>query len=385
MSDRLVHHPETEDPHCGTVREVLGDDWQGWDGTDVEFLFWAADYGAIEVVERLVGRRNDHLPLIDPRHPIHTALRVARGWAGLDLETELRRRLGDESESATVRRDTAPASEFTHAERVRVTAADGTWAEALCTHLGIVTLLERRLLIPLSRDELLARALTDPDPGSATWTESWHGVHSLPDREATFDWAAMLLTHADREARLFGAEVVRTIGMQDVDGEQPGFDRALAPLRERLAAEQDGAVLSELIGAFDEYRAPGEELPELVTFARHAHPGVRRAVALGLAGSGRESLLAELAADDDASVRRMAVIVLRDHAPDSPVTAGALSARRDDPDPEVRLEALAGLARHGDKRAYRELQARNDTRHAYWLLHDVDRHLRQDGTVPSCP
>ncbi|GAA2501172.1 hypothetical protein Ahu01nite_077660 [Winogradskya humida] len=338
-------------------------------------LFWAADYGAIDVVERLFQHRTGHLPLIDPGHPIHTALRIARDWVGRDLETELRHRLA--AADATVSRDANG--------RMRVTAADGRWAEAQPTHLGIVTLLERRLLIPLSRDELLARALTDPDPGSATWTESWHGVYNLPDREATFDWAAALLTHADRDVRLFGAEVVRTIGMQDVDGEQPGFDRALPPLRERLAAEHDGAVLSELIGAFDEYRAPAEELPELVTFARHAHPGVRRAVALGLTGSGRESLLAELAADTDASVRRTAVIVLRDHAPDSPVTAGALSARRDDPDPEVRLEALAGLARRGDKQAYRELQDRSDGSHAYWLLYDVDRHLRQDGTVPSCP
>ena len=57
-----------------------------------------------------------------------------------------------------------------------------------------------------------------------------------------------------------------------------------------------------------------------------------------------------------------------------------LSAGRDNPDPEVRLEALAGSARYGDALAYEQLPRLADEAgehsHAWSLTYDVERHLR---------
>src|SRR6266542_5094572 len=66
--------------------------------------------------------------------------------------------------------------------------------------------------------------------------------------------------------------------------------------------------------------------------------------------------------------------------PGQPCCGSAAVRSRDNPDPEVRLEALAGSARYGDALAYEQLPRLADEAgehsHAWSLTYDVERHLR---------
>ncbi|MFC5001892.1 HEAT repeat domain-containing protein [Dactylosporangium cerinum] len=397
MEDRLVHPPDTVTitdnallhaaivaGHGDIVRDVLDNrSWPTEETRDnIELLSWAADYGAYAVIHDLLG---GYLPTWGDRASegtVRTVLEIARSWVGVDPVAELRRRLGDEA--AVVTRETVPVEgDLTHADRVRVTTADGRWAEVQTTHLGIVTYIEDRLGTVVSRDALLARALTNPDTDSVDWSQAWFSVGNMPDVEATYHWAAGLLADSDPEVRRFAAEVVAMLSRN----EEPCREEALAILRARMPVEPNAEILSALIDAFGNYQLSGD-MPEVEAHIGHPDPRVRRQVAEALINKVTDAasaarairLLTELGSDSSSQVRSTVVRVLRDHAPDSPVTRQLLASGRDDPDPEVRLEALAGLARYRDAPAYEQLRRLADEAgedsHAWWLAYDVERHLR---------
>lgn len=162
---------------------------------DGELMLWAADYGAYQLIhQRLEG--NTTKPM----------LAIARRWTGVDVVAELRRRLGDPD--AVVDRGTVSIEDYCHTERVRVTTADGRWAEVQTAHPAIVTYIEELLGLGGSRDELLARALLDPDSDSINWIEIVSAVTGRRDTEATARWAGTVLTDSDPVARRFAAEVL---------------------------------------------------------------------------------------------------------------------------------------------------------------------------------
>ena len=332
--------------HGTRVRDLLDNGWSDSARADVELMLWAADYGAFQVIHNRL-EENTTKPM----------LRIARGWAGVDPIAELRRRLGDAD--AVVRRQTVPVDEYGHTECIRMTAADGRWAEVQTAHLAIVTYIEDSLGIGTTRDELMARALLDRDPYSINWSQPWLSVRNKPDAEATLRWATMVLTDPDPDARRFAAEVVQSLSIDQA----PCPEEALAFLQTRLAVEPNADVLVILIGAFSDYHGPGD-LPEIVAHAEHPDPLVRRRVATAFCytlmepGSVRAGadVLAKLGRDPDGRVRATALQVLRDYAFEHPVTGQLIAAGRDDPDPRVRVEALAGLARGGDTAAYEELR-----------------------------
>jgi hypothetical protein len=342
--------------HGARVRELVGGDLPVAVGEDVELILWAADYGAFQVLDT---RLSEWAPGgADPvsEDAVRTALEIAREWTGVEAVAELRRRLGDAD--AVVQRDTVSLDYHGHADRVRVTAADGRWAEIQTTHLAILTYLEDRLGIDTSRAELMARALADRSSDSVNWGESWFLASRKPDVEATLHWAAEVLLSRDPGARRFAAEVVHALAIDSA----PCRDEAPAMLRARLAVEADADVLVSLIGALAEYHGPGY-LPEIASYAEHSDPRVRRQVAEelcfavmdpGSLPAGVDSL-AELGRDRDGSVRARALRVLRDFAFDHPVTRQLVADARDDADPRVRPEVLLALARGGDTTAYEEL------------------------------
>jgi hypothetical protein len=369
VEDRLVHRPGpavTEGSallraaaaagHGARVHELLGGAGSAG-GEDAELLLWAADYGAVEVIRAgfggPVGGRMDQAS----KDTAEAALRIARGWTGAEPEAELRRRLG--GGSGTVERETVPVDDYERAGRIRVTAADGRWAEVQTAHPAIVTFLEDRLGHVVSRDELMARALADRDPGSANWSQSCCSVSQRPDAEATLRWATGLLAGRDPDVRRFAAAVVETLSFDQA----PCRPETLAALRARLAAEPDAGVLNALIVAFANYRGAGD-LPEVVAHAGHPDAQVRACVAIQLAGAlmdpgsapGAVEPLTTLGRDRDARVRAAALQTLRDYRFDHPAARELLAAGRDDPDPRVRLEALAGLARGGDAAAGAQLR-----------------------------
>lgn len=70
--------------------------------------------------------------------------------------------------------------------RIRLTSADGRRVEVLAAHRAAVTALEETLDLPVSRDELLARALWPADPESYDWNASLFGVMWRFPAEETF-------------------------------------------------------------------------------------------------------------------------------------------------------------------------------------------------------
>lgn len=221
-----------------------------------------------------------------------------------------------------------------------------------------MTHIDEDFAVSASLDELLARALRDRDPDSATWTQSWHSASSKPDVEATARWTTVVLLDPAPHARLFAAEVLHALAT----GPAPCRQEILPLLRSRLTAEPDAAVLASLLATFAEYQDLGLH-PEIVAQAEHPDARVRRQVAEELCsalmdpGSLSEGadLLATLASDSDGRVRASAVRVLCAHAFDHPVTGQAIAVNRNDPDPHVRPEVLSALARSGDATACAEL------------------------------
>jgi hypothetical protein len=347
--------------HGKRVQELLDNGWPGSTDEDVDLILWAADYGAYQVIHNRLGGYLPDWGRFASRETVEAALRLARRWVDVDAVAELRRRLGNAN---TLVRETVMVDDYTHAERIRATAADGRWAEAQTAHLAIVTYLEDRLGSVASRDDLMARALMGRDPDSCNWSQSWFSVKNMPDDEATLRWAITVLTEPDPDARRFAAEVVHSLSL---DQEEPYPEYALAALRTRLSVELDAGVLVSLILAFSNYHSRGVP-PEVVAHAEHPDPGVRGAVAHEHYGAlsdpgaapGAVETLAKLARDRDGRVRATALRVFRDYAFDHPVTGRFIAAGRDDSDPRVRAEALAGLARGGDTAAYEELRRLGD-------------------------
>ncbi len=359
-------------------------------GGDVELILWAADYDAFQVLDT---RLSEWLPgQADPvsEDSVRTGLEIARGWTGVEVVAELRRRLADAN--AVVHRDTVSLDHFGHAERVRVTAADGRWAEVQTTHLAIVTLVEKRLGIDASYEDLMARALVNRCSDSVNWVESWYSAISKPDVEATLLWATEVLLNREVDARRFAAEVVHSLAINSA----PSRDDALTMLRARVAAERDAGVLVSLIGAFAEYHGSGS-LPEVASFAAHSDPRVRRQVAEDLCFALMDpealptgvSFLAELGRDRDGSVRATALRALRDFAFDHPVTTQLVADARADADPRVVPEVLLALARGGDTTAYEELQrlgeeAGEGSRLAM-LAYDAERWILKARSAKAAP
>lgn len=121
-------------------------------------------------------------------------------------------------------------------------------------------------------------------------------------------------------------------------------------------------------------------LPLLLPLARHADPGVRRAVAQALPsvlgdaepGDTVRALLA-LSGDADDDVRDWACFALGTQLSevDEPAVRDALAARLDDPHDDTRCEALLGLARRRDQRALPVLRERLSRENVYSLEIDA--------------
>lgn len=246
------------------------------DGVDP--VSWAADFGAHEVLRELTYSGSSWRKQVS-RHLTRGALEIARAWLTLDPELELRRRLGaHQDEPAFIEQVRIPIRHecpLPHATRIRVTLADGRKAETQIAHRAIVTDLEDRFDIPVSRDELLARALFYADPESCDWSQAQAALAQRWDAEDVFGWAADLAAHPSVDTRRFATELLHFLGCQ----EQPSKAKALDILRTRLHVEEDQIALNNVIGAFAEYTERGD-LTDVLHLAGHPdppdHPWTRR-------------------------------------------------------------------------------------------------------------
>ncbi len=252
MSDRLVHAPGAAGSggntlvnaaaaagHGELVRNALDSNWPEPARSDHELMLWAADYGAYEVVLNRLAPETTR-PMLE----------IARGWLAGDPAVELRRRLGG-GEAAEERRTVPIGDGYAHVGCLRVTAADGRWAEVMTGHLAIVTYIEEALGIGPSLDELLARSLSIGDPDDLNWWGPLHAVKGRADVPATLRWAVGVLESPDPGARDFASVVVHLLSLE----EQPAPERetVLPVLRRRLAAEREPQIRLSLLAALDSY------------------------------------------------------------------------------------------------------------------------------------
>jgi hypothetical protein len=181
-------------------------------------LLRAIDLGGYNITERLITQ-GAKLYLMDTVG--RDALALARHWHETGAVAELHRRSG---RSDPVGRRTVQDEDMMSCEELSLgslTVRTG--------HTAILTALEPRYGITASFDELLSRALAEPDIDHPVW---WETTYVLQQRHDPAIWkvAAALHNRQDPLERYFGAEVLRLINLFDESDEAP-FDGRCGPGR----------------------------------------------------------------------------------------------------------------------------------------------------------
>ncbi|MFI1701350.1 hypothetical protein [Streptomyces bobili] len=222
-------------------------------------------------------------------------------------------------------------------------------------HAAILTDLEELLGIRASFEELMARALHH-DQDHTAWGRATILLAHRRDRE-TWEAAAALRTRPGPSHRLFGAEVLRLTHLFDDSDADAFAGPALDIFTDWSRTETDLAVLTEVLNALGE-QADSRAQEALLAHAGHPDAGVRRMVAAGLGGwrelpdvtdRVRQALLV-LMTDVDTAVRRDACLRVAQGSDRAPVLVEAMAALLGDPDRQVQVAAVHGLALHNDER-----------------------------------
>jgi hypothetical protein len=350
-----------------------------WD--DIDPVVWAADHGACQLLQGLLFRR----PL--PEATLRRALDAARAWLDADPETELRRRAGvSTDEAVTIELDHVTVDDLLpRAPRIRLTAPGGRKGEVLLAHRAAVTILEAKLGLPVSRDELLARALWPADPESQDWSNARDEMRRRFSMEENVRWAISRLTDPDVAVRRFTAELMHYLILDGDGPDEPYAPAALTALHARLAAEPDAETLSDVIAAYAGFRQVGEVLYALLPFAGDPRPDVRSRVAHELLNGAADppphvlGALIDLAHDSDPTVRLVATAELVHEPIDTPALREALAAHLGGDDRRLQIDAATGLAMRGDPEALIQLRRLSSEdgyeSHAWYQLDDVERRL----------
>lgn len=191
--------------------------------------------------------------------------------------------------------------------------------------------------------ELLRGALDSADE-DLRW-EFVMALHWRGSREI-LDHAVRLCRSPEVEERRLAANVLGQLGVSESAFPHERFHALIA-----LLGDGEPDVLSAAIIALH-HLDTDEAAPHIVRFGAHPAADIRYAVAFALGGVARGDAidaLVTLTSDSDGDVRNWAVFgVGQQSDADSPQIREALTARLDDPEEEVRYEAIIGLARRGD-------------------------------------
>ncbi|MFD7386923.1 HEAT repeat domain-containing protein [Streptomyces sp. NPDC059852] len=307
-------------------------------------LWRAVDSGSPALVTAVLGR--------EPRLRLAEAARerllaLARNWHESGVAGELRRRTGTSGPVERVRVDD-DSDGFNFAHQVSLSGLsvrDG--------HAGILTALEWAFRILTPVEELIARAVAQPDEDHATW---WEVLRVLLDRKSEETWSALVAHrhHPDPAHRRFVAEYVRVRGV--VADDSPYARREGDFVSAWAAEETDPAMLERVLRALDEYEHPGREAAAL-RYAGHPDVAVRRVVPPLLLPFGDDPPLAPearrtlraLLRDPDAEVRLGACRVALRHAGLLPEAVQQLLRLAEDPDPDLHTPAASHLASCPDR------------------------------------
>jgi hypothetical protein len=337
-------------------------------------LWRAVDGGSPATFSAVLGR--------EPRLRLPEAARdrllaLARSWYEAGVAGELRRRTGAPGPVSAVR------VEDDAYNRVDQISLGGLVVRA--GHGAILTSLEWAFRVLTPVDELIARALEQPDEAHvARSTVCW----ILSQRRSCETWSAVVAHRRDpdRAHRLFVLDCLRTRGFLDTG---PDYGQKAGELLAAWVTEEtDGEVLAKVLDLFTEYGHPDQEAIGL-RYAGHPDARVRhevpdalcvdfvarspaaRSALLALvrdpvaevrlracqAGMRDDDLLPEIAPAllslteaPDTALRGPATAALADSPDRTPVVADALMALLGDEDQLVRLPAAYGLALRDDPR-----------------------------------
>ncbi len=178
----------------------------------------------------------------------------------------------------------------------------------------------------------------------------WHR-----DPTAVFESARRLRTSENAKERALFADILGQLGSPEL----PFREETVVALLDMLQHETQTDILYSIgvaLGHLDDPRA----IEPLVGLRNHPHEDVRFGVVLGLLGHENPlavNALIELSRDSDRDVKDWATFGLGEQIDlDTPEIRDALLARVTDEDPEVRGEALIGLAKRQDERVIEPLR-----------------------------
>ncbi|MFJ9448241.1 HEAT repeat domain-containing protein [Kitasatospora sp. NPDC101235] len=332
-------------------------------------LLRAIELGAHDITNLLIGR-GAHMWITNAEG--HNALTLARHWHETDLVAELRRNSGRQGpvDRSAVSSDSGNCEQLSLGN---LTIRTG--------HAAILTNLEKSYGIATSFDELLSRALAEPDVDHVVWRET---TFTLAERRSSAVWeaAAALRDRPDPLERYFGAEVLRLINLFNESDGAP-FDGPLVDFfLPWVASEPDPRVAWPLTASLADAQDPRREEP-LTALTRHIDSKVRQAALAGLhrpiERGDREALSAvvERTKDNDAAVRRQACRVLAAAPIHDQGATDSLATCLTDPHEDVRVEAAVRLALRDDPRGDEILDSLYpaDEESPYcWLLYNVFQH-----------
>lgn len=197
---------------------------------------------------------------------------------------------------------------------------------------------------PRSTSELVAVYLKNPETHEAGQAL---GIVQYRGGREEFDIAAELSMSNLPQERRVAADILAQLGWQD----RTYLDESIGILL-GLLDDKDATVLQAAAIACGHRKSP-RSVARLVALAAHPSNEVRYGVSYGLAGQDESAALAALVTlskDQDRDVRDWATFALGSQTDlDTPELREALRARLSDDDPEIRGEALVGLARRSDE------------------------------------
>lgn len=198
-----------------------------------------------------------------------------------------------------------------------------------------------------SSEELLEAHRLEREDENSDWDALW----LLRDRGSRyeFEMGHRLTKSRDSRDREIGADLLAQLG----SGSGVFQDEVVSILIHLLNDPNPRVIAAAAIGLG--HRQDARAIAPLVVLSQHPDVQVRYAVAFGLLGHEEDpaiSTLIQLSGDSDLATRNWATFGLGSQIDtDTPAIRDALSTRLDDPDSEVRGEALVGLAYRQDPRA----------------------------------
>ncbi|MGW2627880.1 HEAT repeat domain-containing protein [Streptomyces chattanoogensis] len=306
-------------------------------------LWRALDGGSPAVFSAVLGKE-PRLRL--PEAARERLLASARGWYETGAAEELRRRTGAPGTATTVR---VQDDEYDHVDQVSL---GGLVVRA--GHGAILTSLEWAFRILTPVDELIARAVEQPDENHVNWsTVCW----VLSQRRSFETWSAVV-AHRHHPAPAHRRLVMDYLRIRALLRTGPGPGSHEKEESDHLAAwaaeETDSELLAKVLDVFTEYEHPAQEAIGL-RYAGHPDPRVRREVPYALSPhdaphtpAARAALLA-LTRDPDAEVRIRACTAGMHDDELLPEITQALLLMAEDPDPDLRAAAAGTLAGSRDR------------------------------------